>query len=60
MAYNRNQKHRNQNNQSSYKPGQGGKRKKQFRKNLEFKKKNQRQLMLSNLRHPPDKPGGFF
>jgi len=34
MAYNRNQKHRNQNNQSSYKPGQGGKRKKQFRKKL--------------------------
>ena len=31
MAYNRNQKHKNQN---SYQPGQGGKRKKQFRKKL--------------------------
>ena len=29
MAYNRNQKHKNQN---SYQQGQGGKRKKQFRK----------------------------
>ena len=31
MAYNRNQKHKNQN---SYQQGQGGKRKKQFRKKL--------------------------